>query len=314
MPDRISVKHTITDLEGASVRVDRYIADTLKICTRSQLQARLGRLEINGTHAKPSRHVRDGDLIEVDLDPEPVSDLEPEEIPLKILFENGDVLVIDKPPGLVVHPGAGHRHGTLVHGLLHRYTDLDKEFEQHLRPGIVHRLDKDTSGVLIVAKNTDALGYLQKQFQSRETEKIYVAIVKGCPAQDSGIIQGPIRRDPVHRKKFAIDTERGKSAETEYTVIRRFNRWSLVSVRPLTGRTHQIRVHLKSLGTPVAGDPLYRRGALDSTLETRLMLHAFRLTLRLPGENRQRSFRSPLEQVMRKTLSILHARYSSDPG
>ncbi len=273
------------------MRVDRYIAERLALFTRSQGRSRLVGIRVNGREVKRSRRLKAGDLLEILYTDPPPLDLVPEAIPLDILYEDARVIVLNKPRGLVVHPGAGHFSGTLVNGLLHHAAGLRERFPgEPLRPGIVHRLDKDTSGVLIVAGNPEVQEFLARQFRDRTVKKQYLALVHGVPRPPEGTIRSRISRDPRDRKKFTGTAAAGKPAVTRYRVLRQGDGCALVSLRPRTGRTHQLRVHLLGIGCPIVGDPLYGRRS-DAGLP--LMLHAFRLAITLPGEDAPRVFRAP---------------------
>lgn len=268
-----------------SMRADRFICDEAGICTRNQLKQRLQSLKVDGNEAKPSRKVSGGALIELRLQPPPRIELIPEKMELNILFENRDVLVINKPQGLVVHPAPGNYSGTLVHGLLHYH---DRETERNdIRPGIVHRLDKDTSGVLITAKNEEAHQFLASQFQAKTARKEYLALCRGHIALAEGRIENRLGRSTRNRQRFTEVASGGKEARTRYRRIRHMGDSSFVSLFPETGRTHQLRVHLRELGHPILGDPLYGRGEADGCS---LMLHAFCLEILLPGDDRPRRF------------------------
>ncbi len=298
-PPRERIKdRTVVDLpEGQTERVDKYISDVWGILTRSQIKQRDARVFIGGAPVKLSRKVTAGEVVDIEYSPPEKMDLAPENIPLDVIFENRDVLVINKPQGLVVHPAAGNFTGTLVHGLLFRYQE--EEFEdsfgsQDVRPGIVHRLDKDTSGILITAKNPEALEFLSRQFRDKKAHKRYVALVKGTPSPREGRIDNYLVRDPRNRKKFTWrkGSSQGKHAVTDYRVMREFDGYSLMFLYPRTGRTHQLRVHTLSLGHPILGDPIYGRNMGQGGVT--LMLHAARLTICLPGESEPRTFRAPL--------------------
>jgi 23S rRNA pseudouridine1911/1915/1917 synthase len=260
------------------------------------MQARL-----NGKAAKLSRMVKPGDSLELSwADPEP-ADLAPEDLPLTVVYEDSRVIVVDKAQGMVVHPGAGNSGGTLANALLFRRgwqgggiaAKNGTSSGGWQRPGIVHRLDKDTSGVMIAAWDDEALAFLSDQFKRRRVRKTYVAIVQGVPPETSGRIETLISRDSRDRKRFAVSADRGKSALTRYRVIRSWKGHSLVLLRPRTGRTHQLRVHLRYLGHPITGDPVY--GYRDTGFpEATLMLHAKSLSITLPGEERPAVFKSPL--------------------
>lgn len=228
----------------------------------------------------------------------------PEPIPLQVVYENAHALVIDKPAGLVVHPAPGHNSGTLVNALLARYPDLE-DLEQPDRPGIVHRLDRETSGLLVVGKSARARRYLQRQFRRRAVYKQYLALVYGQPATTRGVIEAPIGRDPRHRQRRAVAAA-GRPAETHYEIVEAFNGFSLIDARPLTGRTHQIRVHFAAIGHPVVGDRVYgpRRQRLPLA---RHFLHAWRLALQLPGESTPRTFEAPLPPELASVLETLRS-------
>jgi 23S rRNA pseudouridine1911/1915/1917 synthase len=299
---------TVVEEKAQGQRLDRYISEQLELFPRSQVKKRVVSWEVNGAAAKPSTRLNRGDRLRIRYKaPEPVS-VEPEAMPLRCIFENEDVAVIDKPQGMVVHPGAGHYTGTLVHGLLHQFPGLKAAFPgEEIRPGIVHRLDKETSGILIVAKHRSALEQLSGMFAARSVEKRYIALVKGRPDPPRGRITYPIARDPHNRKRFTWRQAGGRDAETEYRMLRSYGSHSLVLLHPLTGRTHQLRVHMASRGVPVLGDPLYgRRDARFPAAS--LMLHAFKLRLELPGEGGAVSFRSQLPPRFAEILRELAAR------
>jgi 23S rRNA pseudouridine1911/1915/1917 synthase len=304
-------------VEGAPhdlLRLDRYVAEELKLLTRSQLKTKLLSARLNGKPVKLSRPVKSGDLLDLNwADPEPLY-LVPENIPLNLLYEDARVVVIDKAQGMVVHPGAGNRSGTLANALLYRrlcraglppdgaVSDgpvVDRSF----RPGIVHRLDKDTSGVIIAAYDDAALAFLSDQFKTRRVKKTYGAIVRGTPREKEGVINGRIVRDSRDRKRFTVSPDRsapGKPALTRYRVIRSWGAWSLLLLQPRTGRTHQLRVHLRHLGHPILGDPIY--GAPDKRFSVPLMLHARTLAITLPGGEAPSLFKAPLPQRFRTLI------------
>ena len=287
-----TVLSVTVDAHGAGQRTDRYLSEQAGIASRSQLRQRLTTLRVNGRTAKPSTRLGTGDLIEAVLAPLPPLAMLPEPIPLEVLFENDDVVVVNKASGMVVHPGSGNRTGTLVNALLSRYRDLADRFPDSARPGIVHRLDKDTSGVLIVAKHAAARARLAAQFSARQVNKIYHAWVAGHPLPASGRIATRLRRDPRDPLRFRVSAEQGKWAVTRYRVLTTQPGAAFVALRPITGRTHQLRVHLRWLGHPVLGDPLYAGRARGTA--RRLLLHARRLTIVLPGTDIPHTFEAPL--------------------
>ncbi|MBV9746968.1 MAG: RluA family pseudouridine synthase, partial [Acidobacteriia bacterium] len=240
-------------------------------------------------------------------DPAPLRAL-PEEIPLSVLYEDNDVVAIDKPAGMVVHAGAGVREGTLVNALLHRYAALSS-VGGSLRPGIVHRLDRYTSGVLLVAKNDAAHRALAAQFSGRTLEKVYVALVHGVVKPESGRIDRPIARDPVRRTRMTVRLRQGRAAWTEYRVVGRFAKFTLLEARIGTGRTHQIRVHLSSIGHPVVGDTLYGAPAKAPGLPDlkRYFLHARRIRFRQPTTGEEISVEAELPEELREWLGKVAA-------
>jgi len=274
---------------------------------------RSGRVTIEGRPARPSYTVRGGERIQIDLPSPSPSSIEPEPLPIAILYEDADLLVIDKAAGMSVHPGAGRRGGTLVNALLHHCTDLSG-IGGIERPGIVHRLDKDTSGVLVVAKNDVAHRALAGQFKARTVEKTYEALVWGRPRRPSGVVEGPIGRHPSARVRMAVRPD-GRAARTFYRVDASYGPISLLEVHPETGRTHQIRVHLSFIGHPVVGDRLYGGRRTPSGADHRLApaveaygglaLHARRLAFTHPRSGERREFEAPRPEEMRCLLDRL---------
>jgi 23S rRNA pseudouridine1911/1915/1917 synthase len=287
-------------VEGPGQRLDRFLAARCPELSRSYLQRLVeeGQVTVNGHLRKPSYTVRAGDVVVVRVpEPSPVEGLAPEAIPLSVLYEDQDLLVIDKPPGMVVHPSPGHSHATLVNALLAYCPGLGS-IKGVLRPGIVHRLDKDTSGLMVVAKTDAALQHLQKQFKERMVTKRYLALVRGRVKPAEGVINFPIGRDPRNRKKLAV-VGTGRPAATRYRVVATWARHSLIEAQPLTGRTHQIRVHFSVLGHPVVGDAIY--GGKSPWVE-RQFLHAVVLGFRMPRSGEYREFRSELPEDLRRAL------------
>jgi 23S rRNA pseudouridine1911/1915/1917 synthase len=308
--------HALTaDAEGE--RLDRFLGRTLAEQSRTTLQKIIqgGLVSVNGSPAlKPSLRLRKGDAVSARIPPPEPSEVEPEEIPLSIVFENADVLVIDKPAGMVVHPAAGHRRGTLVGAVLAHSPEVGAVGEIE-RPGIVHRLDKDTSGLILVAKNAAAQRFLQDAFARRRAEKTYLALVEGRPPTPEGRIETFIGRDPSHRQRMAVvPASRGREAVTLFHTRERFDGCTLLEAHPLTGRTHQIRVHLAYIGCPVVGDrvygppshsPHFPKGNGGRTEGGRQMLHAWRLKITLPGETEPREFEAPLAEDFQTLLDQL---------
>jgi 23S rRNA pseudouridine1911/1915/1917 synthase len=286
--------------EHAGRRLDRFLALALPQFSRTRLQAliRAGDVQLEGRAAQPRDTVRSGDLVRL-IEPQlALLEAQPEDIPLKVLFEDDDLLVLNKPAGLVVHPGAGNQTHTLVNALLHHCTNLSGIGGKE-RPGIVHRLDKETSGCLVVAKNDAAHQYLSRQFAERAVKKIYLAIASGTPKRLRGTIETPIGRHPVQRKKMAVTPTRGRVAKTDYRVLQSGGGVSLVQCEIHSGRTHQIRVHLHHIGHPVVGDSLYGK---KTPTAPRQMLHAWKLGFCHPRTNEQVVFEAPIPDDFRATL------------
>ena len=280
----------------AGARLDVTLVTLLLDLSRTRLQSliRQRAVSVNGVAAgKPGLRLESGDRLVVRLPERVPSGLQPESIPLDVIYESSDILLVNKPAGLVVHPAAGHPTGTLVHAALAHAPDLEG-IGGEIRPGVVHRLDKDTSGLIVLAKNDRAYAELQRAFKSRTIAKTYLAIVDGHPPTPAGRVEAPIGRDPRHRKRMAIVAEnKGRSSATAYDTREAFEHGCLLEVHPETGRTHQIRVHLAFLGCPVAGDRVYGRRAV-AVEAPRQMLHAWKLKLVLPGERQPREFVAPL--------------------
>jgi 23S rRNA pseudouridine1911/1915/1917 synthase len=277
----------------ARLRLDQFLAKRLPEFSRSRLQQliRGGFIRLNNANSRPRQIVRGGDKIQLTEPPLEKVETLPEQIPLEILFEDNDLIVINKPAGLVVHPGAGHREHTLVNALLNHCSTLSGIGGKE-RPGIVHRLDKETSGCLVVAKNDATHRGLSMQFADRAVEKIYLALVSGRLRKAAGVIEEKIGRHPVHRQRMSASVLRGRAAKTEFRVVRSSERASLVECRLHSGRTHQIRVHLHHLGHPVLGDNVYApRLAKDFS---RQMLHAWKLGFRHPRTQEWKSFEAAL--------------------
>lgn len=288
-------------------RLDKYLVACLPDFSRSRLQAliKMGMVTVDGRPALKAGQILDHEVqVDVCIPPPEPSDLIPETIPLDVRFENENFLVVNKPAGMVVHPGAGHATGTLVHAALAHAPDI-QGVGGELRPGIVHRLDKDTSGLILIAKNDQAHRWLQNQFRCRQVEKTYLALVDGQPPTRRGRIEAAIGRDPAHRKKMAVvPPGKGRSAISEYHTLETFSDHTLLEVHPITGRTHQIRLHLAYLGCPITGDTVYGRKKASLPL-ARHFLHAARLKIQLPGEESPRVFEAPLPLDLTDTLNRL---------
>ena len=288
--------------EQAGLRLDRFLALALPQFSRSRLQAliRAGDVRLQGKAARTRETVRAGDVVRLTEPQVQEIDAQAEEIPLEILFEDDDLLVLNKPAGLVVHPGAGNQTHTLVNALLHHCANLSGIGGKQ-RPGIVHRLDKETSGCLVVAKNDAAHQHLSRQFAEREVKKIYLALVAGTLKKPRGIIDAAIARHPVQRKKMAVNQTRGRIARTDYRVLQSGGGLSLVECALHSGRTHQIRVHLHHLGYPVIGDSLYGKKAAAP----RQMLHAWKLGFTHPRTGERHFLEAPIPEDFRSLMARL---------
>jgi 23S rRNA pseudouridine1911/1915/1917 synthase len=292
LKDSKLIEFIVTE-DDAKLRLDQFLAKRLPEYSRSRLQQliRSGFVRLNGATTRPRQIVRGDDKIDLREPPLEKIDVRPEPIPLEILFEDNDLIVINKPAGLTVHPGAGQREHTLVNALLSHCATLSGIGGKE-RPGIVHRLDKETSGCLVVAKNDVAHRELSKQFAARTVEKIYLALVSGKLRKAAGVIEGKIGRHPVHRQRMRVTSLRGRTAKTEYRVIRSSDEASLIECRLHSGRTHQIRVHLHHLGHAVLGDKVYAPPFAKNF--PRQMLHAWKLGFHHPRSGEWKLFEAPL--------------------
>lgn len=300
----------VVDDAEAGQRLDRLLAARLPRLSRAAVQALIdaGQVRLEGRVRKPSYRPKAGDRVEVLIPPPAPVDIRPEPIPLSVVFEDADLLVIDKPAGMVVHPAPGHEVGTLVNAVLALVPGV--RINGSIRPGIVHRLDKETSGLLVVAKHERALAALAAQFQERRTLKVYLALLDGVVEPDRGTVDVPIARDPRNRQRMAVSRE-GRPALSHFRPVERFAQHTLVEVRIESGRTHQIRVHCAFIGHPVTGDPVYGMGSRGPHAAPRLplgrqFLHAARLGLWLPS-GPWREFTSPLPPDLAATLAALRA-------
>jgi len=288
-------------------RLDKFLVGQLQEFSRSRIQGLIadGLVDVNGQPAKKAgQPLESGSNVTVRIPPPAPTDLVAEEIPLDIVFENDDLVVVNKPAGMVVHPAAGHPSGTLVNAMLGYDPDIEGIGGEE-RPGVVHRLDKETSGLILLARNERAHRWLQDQFRLRKVEKTYLALVDGKPPTPSGRVEAYIGRDPSHRKRMAIVPEsRGREAISEYKTVESFRNQTLFEFHPLTGRTHQIRLHCAFLGCPIVGDKVY--GRKKSSVEVdRHFLHAYRLKIVLPGEQAPRVFDAPLPEELVEVLNRL---------
>jgi 23S rRNA pseudouridine1911/1915/1917 synthase len=305
--DRIEIYSNSKDEKE---RLDVFLTNRLPEFSRSRIQGLIkdGFVKVEAEIVlKAGRALEGGEEIELRIPPPIPSGLVAENIPLDIIFENEDLVVVNKPPGMVVHPSPGHDRGTLVHAALGYIPGLEGIGGEE-RPGIVHRLDKDTSGLIVVAKNDRAHRWLQDQFKSRNVQKLYLALVDGRPPTPAGRVEAPIGRNSTHRKLMAVvPLEKGREAISEYRTLESFPSHTLLEVHPLTGRTHQIRVHLAFLNCPVVADTVY--GKRKPTLDLkRHFLHANILKIVIPGENRERIFIAPLPLDLRIVLEYLRKK------
>jgi 23S rRNA pseudouridine1911/1915/1917 synthase len=288
-------------------RLDKFLADCFPEHSRSRVQAwiRDGHVQVNQqVSTKTGAKVESGDIIHVAIPAIVDVGLVPEAIPLTIVYEDNNLIVINKPAGMVVHPSAGHASGTLVQAVMAHAPELEGIGGEY-RPGVVHRLDKDTSGLIMFAKNDRTLRWLQKQFKNRQVEKYYLTLVDGHLPTAKGRIEAPVSRDPSHRQKMAVvSAGKGKQAVSEYEVIEEFAHHSLVRVRIFTGRTHQIRLHMQFMNCPVAGDQTYGKRHSSINLD-RQFLHAAELVILLEGEEQPRRFFAPLPQDLETVLQQL---------
>jgi len=305
------------DIDG---RLDKFLSTKKSLeLSRARIQdlIKIGAVTVNGERKKPGYQLRSGDRIKISFLPPSVLLEASENIEFDLLYEDNSILVVNKPPGLVVHPSAGHYTGTLVHGLIYKCTSLSS-FSGPIRPGIIHRLDKDTSGVMVIAKDDQAHNFLANQFKKREVKKRYLALVHGNIEKEKGVVDLPISRHPVKRKEMSVSLLKGRSAMTEWELISIFSLgFSLLRIRPYTGRTHQIRVHMAYIGYPVVGDILYGYGKrwwkqqsliMKETLAlvNRQMLHAELLGFVHPNSRRYVEFEAPLPMDMICVLKWLN--------
>ena len=299
--------------DGDGTRLDAWLASRCAELSRSRIQALIGEgcVTVDGAPASAKARPKAGQRILVAVPPPLPAEPEPEDIPLDVVYEDQDIILVNKPAGLVVHPAPGHYAGTLVNALLFHCADL-RGIGGTARPGIVHRLDKDTTGLLVVAKHEQALANLAAQFQDGRTRKVYLALVHGVPPRESGTIRTTIGRHPTDRKRMAADPPHGKPAVTHYRIEQRLGPATLLRVRIETGRTHQIRVHLSHIGLPIVGDPVYGNRALDRKIPdcpTRQMLHAAEFSFDHPRDGRHLSFAAPLPTDMADLLARLRAEH-----
>ena len=285
--------------DKSGTRLDKFVGERCSELSRTHAQKLIGDgyITVNDHVVKASLKLGIGDKVNIVIPPTPPSPLSPEAIPLNIIYEDDDILVVDKPAGLTVHPAPGHPDHTLVNAILSHFPHL-ADISDSLRPGIVHRLDKDTSGVMLIAKNRAAQADLASQFKARSIAKAYLALVKGHLTPERGVIEAEIGRDPRNRKRMAV-VAKGREARTEYRVIKHIGDYTLLEIIPETGRTHQIRVHLAAIGYPVVGDPMY---GVKSLYLSRQFLHACRLGFKLPSTGEYVEFTSELPPDLEQAL------------
>ncbi|MFQ5946162.1 MAG: RluA family pseudouridine synthase [Anaerolineae bacterium] len=286
-------------------RLDAYLARVRPETSRTRWQEliREGRVLVDGRRSKSSAAIEAGARVQIRLPAAEPDRLAAESIPLEVVYEDDDLIVVDKPAGMVVHPGPGHQAGTLLNALLARYPDLGAQGSE--RPGIVHRLDKGTSGLIIFSRHPAARDYLQAQFKRRQVEKVYLSLVDGRLQPRRGIIDAPLGRDPARRTRMSV-MPGGRPAQTEYRVLEDLGSHTYLEARPLTGRTHQVRVHLAFAGHPVAGDRIYGRRKRGLDLD-RPFLHAHRLAFRRPSDGGRLDAESPLPEDLRSVLEALRS-------
>lgn len=298
-------------------RLDAYLVQRYPVASRGTIQRLIkdGDIRVDGKQVKPNHHPKAGEQITVSWPAPRSAEAQPEDIPLDILHEDEDLIVLNKPPGLVVHPASGNEEGTLVNALLHHCQGQLSGIGGVARPGIVHRLDKDTSGCLVVAKNDPTHLELSRQFAERETHKVYRALVCGHPPQSQGSIRAAIARHPDHRKRMAVqDGHSAREAWTDYKVLEAFPEATDMEVLLHTGRTHQIRVHFQHIGTPILGDDLYGKrknqilGQKISYKAPRQMLHSWKLSFQHPKTGEKVHFEAPIPKDFHKARSILQSR------
>jgi 23S rRNA pseudouridine1911/1915/1917 synthase len=303
----MTLKNTEFSSIVSNIRIDRYLADIFNDFSRSHISKLIlsGDIVVNGSNIKPSYILSVGDKIKFNLKPPKKISLEPENISLEIVYQDNYIAVVNKPSGMVVHPSAGHFDKTLVNALLYHLDNLSG-INTELRPGIVHRLDKDTSGLMVVAKNDIAHINLSEQFKKRKVKKYYKALVHGRVYPESGRIESFIGRDPINRLKFSSNAKNGKIAITNYKTEKSFKKFTLLDINIETGRTHQIRVHFSEKGHPLAGDTLYGGKRSKLPVMRRVFLHSYKLVFFHPENNSEMKFEIGMPVELQNILRKLH--------
>lgn len=298
------------DPEFAGQRLDVYLSNLLDDFSRSHIQQLIddNHALVNGKYPKRAYKLKEGDLLELTIPEEKPITLDPENIPLEFVYQDEHLAVINKPSGLLTHPAPGQYSGTLVNALLYHCKDTLSGINGYLRPGIIHRLDKDTSGLILIAKNDRAHQHLSKQIQDRTVDKYYLTVVQSNLKEDSGIIDAPIGRHPVKREKMAV-VENGKEAITKWKVLERFQKATFVEAKLITGRTHQIRVHFSHIKHPVIGDPVYGDTRYQNIKLERQALQAYKISFIHPGSCEKLTFKIDFNDDIKKILRIFNSQY-----
>ena len=301
-------KVVIKVTENENKRLDIYISEAYKMLSRTAIKRLLEeeKIHVNGKVEKSSYKVKNGDNIEIEIPDAKETKLEAQNIPVPVIYEDKDIIVVNKPKGMVVHPANGNPDGTLVNAIMAMCKGSLSGIGGEIRPGIVHRLDKDTSGLLIVAKNDEAHIKMSKQIQDRKVEKRYIALVRGNVPDDEATIDMPIARSKIDRKKMAVD-KNGKEAITHFKVLKRYGNYTLLEIKIDTGRTHQIRVHMSYIGYPVVGDSVYSSGKNEFGVEGQ-MLHARYLKFKHPITGKELNLEAPLPEDFEKIIKQLESR------
>ena len=301
-----NILHIVVDESDKNTRLDKYIADETEGYSRSFIQKLIKEksVTVNGKSVKPNYNVNTSDNIDINIPKLIEPQIEAENIPLDILYEDDDLLVINKPKGMVVHPSAGHYSGTLVNAIMYHCKDSLSGINGEIRPGIVHRIDMDTTGSLIVCKNDESHIFIAEQIKEHSVNRRYRGIVYGVVKEEEGTIHAPIGRHPIDRKKMAINEKNGKDAITHYRVLERFERYTYMEFKLETGRTHQIRVHMASIGHPLLGDTLYSNGKSPYKLQGQT-LHAMTIGFIHPRTNEYMEVNAPLPEYFEKILKDL---------